>query len=196
MKLILATKNSGKVRELSQILKSHEIITMTEAGYEGEIEETGKTFEENALIKARAVCESLGLPAVADDSGLEVYALGMRPGIYSARYAGENTSYDVKIKKLLEEMEGKNDRRARFVCCAAICFPGGKSFIFKGEIPGSIALSPKGENGFGYDPVFLLDDGRTMAQLTNEEKNKISHRYRAFQKLSEFLEGFHPFDKN
>ncbi len=187
MKLILATKNNGKVHELAEILKGHEIITMSEAGFTEDIEETGKTFEENALIKAEAVCAASHLPVIADDSGLEVFALDMRPGIFSARYAGEGTSYKEKIEILLEELKDKTDRRARFVCCAALCFPDKRRYTFRGEVYGSIAFSPKGDNGFGYDPVFLFEDGRTFAEISAEEKNKFSHRSRAFHKLFDYL---------
>lgn len=187
MKLILATKNNGKVRELSEILKGHEIITMSEAGFTEDIAETGKTFEENALIKAEAVCAASHLPVIADDSGLEVFALDMRPSIYSARYAGEEISYEEKMKILLGELEDKKDRRARFVCCAALCFPDDRKYTFRGEVYGSIAFAPKGNNGFGYDPIFLLEDGRTFAEISAEEKNEFSHRSRAFHKLFDYL---------
>lgn len=190
MKLIFATKNKGKVNELSEILKDHEIITMSAAGFYKDIVETGKTFEENSLIKARAVCSALGKPSIADDSGLEVYALDMCPGIYSARYAGEKATDEDNIEKLLKEMRNVKDRHARFVCCAALAFPDGRSFTFQGEAYGTIGYSKKGSKGFGYDPVFIYKDGRTYAEIPAKEKNIISHRFRAFLRLSEFLKTF------
>lgn len=185
MRFVLATKNKGKVKELKEIIKGADIITMDEAGFHEDIEENGKTFEENALIKARAVCAALGLPAMADDSGLEVYALSMRPGIYSARYAGENATDADRVQKLLSEMDGKEDRRARFVCAAALCMPDGRETVCRGETNGNLLLSPQGTGGFGYDPIFVPDGfNKTFAELPAEEKNKISHRRRAFDKLS------------
>ena len=188
MRFILATKNKGKVKELKEIIKGADIITMDEAGFNEDIEENGKTFEENALIKARAVCRALGGSAIADDSGLEVFALEMRPGIYSARYAGEKATDADRVAKLLSEMDGKEDRRARFVCAAALCTPSGEEFVFRGETSGVLLTSPRGAGGFGYDPVFVPEGyEKTFAELSAEEKNKISHRRRAFDKLSETI---------
>ena len=188
MKIILATKNKGKVKELKEIIKGADIITMDEAGFHKDIEENGKTFEENALIKARAVCKALSLPAIADDSGLEVFALSMRPGIYSARYAGEKATDADRVAKLLLEMDGKDDRRARFVCAAALCLPSGIEYVCRGETNGVLLTAPRGAGGFGYDPVFVPEGfEKTFAELAAEEKNKISHRRRAFDKLSEII---------
>ncbi|MBO4897739.1 MAG: XTP/dITP diphosphatase [Clostridia bacterium] len=185
MRFILATKNKGKVKELKEIIKGADIITMDEAGFHDDIEENGKTFEENALIKARAVCKELGVPAMADDSGLEVFALSMRPGIYSARYAGENATDEDRVKKLLSEMDGKEDRRARFVCAAALCMPDGREIVCRGETNGNLLYAPQGTGGFGYDPIFVpVGFDKTFAEIPQEEKNKISHRRRAFDKLS------------
>lgn len=190
MRIIFATKNRGKVSEAREILDGVELITMTEAGYTEEIIEDGKSFEENALIKARSVCRATGCPCVADDSGLEVYALDMQPGIYSARYAGEGCSDRDRYEKLLEQMKDKSDRRARFVCAAAVCFPDGREFVCRGEAAGEILHAPEGEGGFGYDPVFFhRETGKTFAAMNADEKNKISHRKRAFEKLREIIQG-------
>ena len=188
MRFILATKNKGKVKELKEIIKGADIITMDEAGFHEDIEEGGKTFEENALIKARAVSSALGVPTIADDSGLEVFALSMRPGIYSARYAGENATDADRVAKLLSEMEGREDRRARFVCAAALCMPDGREIVCRGETNGNLLLAPQGTGGFGYDPIFVPEGfQKTFAEIPAEEKNKISHRRRAFDKLSETI---------
>ncbi len=184
MKYILATQNKGKVKELCKILSEDEIVTMSEAGFVGDIVEDGNSFEENALIKARAVCEKMGVPTIADDSGLEVYALDMRPGIYSARYAGEDATDEERVLKILSELEGKEDRRGRFVCAAAACFPDGREIVCKGIVEGVMLDSPKGNGGFGYDPIFKPNGfDKTMSEMTEEEKNAISHRKIAFEKL-------------
>ena len=184
MKYILATQNKGKVKELCKILSEDEIVTMGEAGFVGEIVEDGDTFEENALIKARTVCKKMGVPTIADDSGLEVYALDMRPGIYSARYAGEDATDEERVIKILSELQGKEDRRGRFVCAAAACFPDGREIVCKGTLEGVMMDSPKGDGGFGYDPIFKPEGyDKTMSEMTAEEKNAISHRKIAFEKL-------------
>ena len=189
MEIVLATSNKGKVRELQKILDNHTIMTMKEAGFSGDIEENGKSFEENALIKAREVCKAIGKVSVADDSGLEVYALDMRPGIYSARYAGEGASDAERNEKLLCELATSSDRRARFVSAAAICTPDGREYVCRGEVYGAINFAPEGENGFGYDPLFVPDGfDETMSQISNDRKNEISHRARAFEKLKEYIE--------
>ena len=185
MRLILATKNKGKVAELRSILEGYDIVTMTEVGFDDEIEENGLSFEENALIKARYISEKCGGACVADDSGLEVTALGMRPGVYSARY--EKTD-ERRIAKLLDEMKSKEDRSARFVCAAALCLPDGREFVSRGEVYGQIIDEPLGHNGFGYDPVFKSDEtGKTFAQMSEYEKNAVSHRRRAFEGLKKIL---------
>ena len=189
MKIVLATANMGKVSELRKILQNEDVITMKEAGFSDEIIENGNTFEENALIKARAVCEKLSAVAVADDSGIEVYALDMRPGIYSARYAGEDANDEERNIKLLSELEGKEDMRARYVCAAAVCLPDGKEYVCRGVIEGTIIKDARGDGGFGYDPIFVPTGfDRTMAQLSKDEKNTISHRAIAFNKLKDYLE--------
>ncbi len=190
MKFILATQNKGKVAELCKILSGDEIVTMGEAGFTEEIIEDGNSFEENALIKARAVCKKMGVAAIADDSGLEVYALDMRPGIYSARYAGENATDEDRVLKLLSELSGKEDRRGRFVCAAAVCFPDGREEVCRGVVEGMMMERAMGDGGFGYDPIFKPDGfDKTMSQMTSAEKNAISHRAIAFNKLKEILQG-------
>ncbi len=180
--LVAATGNIGKMKEFRRILSSFEIISMKEAGVSAEIEETGKTFAENALIKARTVMLATGKPSFADDSGLAVDALDGAPGIYSARYAGENATDKQRIEKLLKELEDvPEDRRgASFICVIAYITPDGEEKIFKGECRGKIDIAPRGENGFGYDPVFLVPEyGKTFGELSEDVKNKISHRARA-----------------
>lgn len=179
MRYILASNNKGKLKEMKTILESFgaQVISQSEAGLKLEPEETGETFEENALIKARAACAALGEPSVADDSGLVVDALGGEPGIFSARYGGDACESDeARVELLLRNMQGKENRSARFVSCIACVFPNGDVVCARGQCEGKISNIPKGEGGFGYDPVFLLPSGLTMAEISPEEKNKISHR--------------------
>ena len=194
MKLVLASKNPHKLKELEEILSGLgvEVMLESEAGVDVEVEETGTTFEENALLKAKAVCEASGLPAVADDSGLCVDALNGAPGVYSARYGGEGLDDPGRCRLLLENLRGQLDRRGKFVSAICCCFPNGDTVTARGECPGTIAYAPRGENGFGYDPIFFLPSlKKTFAQLTPEEKNAISHRGNAladFQaKLADYL---------
>lgn len=189
--LVVATGNMGKMNEFRRILPSFSFVTMKEAGFFEEIEENGQTFEENALIKARAVCSATGQAAIADDSGLAVDALGGAPGIYSARYAGENATDPERIAKLLEELKDvpAEKRGAAFVSVIAYVTPQGEEQTFRGECRGVIALRPEGENGFGYDPVFFVPHlGKTFAQMQGEEKNAISHRARALALFKAFME--------
>ena len=193
MKLVLASKNEKKLWEMDEILSSLgiEVISEAQAGVDVEVEETGTTFEENSLLKAKAVMEASGLPAIADDSGLCVDALGGAPGVYSARYGGPELDDTGRYRLLLENMKGQ-PRGARFVSVITCCFPNGDVLTARGECPGTIAFAPMGEGGFGYDPVFFLPKlKKTFAQLTPEEKNAISHRglaLRAFrEKLEEYL---------
>ena len=185
MKIIAATSNAGKLREIKKIFSSMEIISMKDAGIDIEVEENGKTFEENALIKARAIAQMCDSPVLSDDSGLCVDVLGGAPGIYSARYAGENASDEEKYKKLLSELDGKTDRNAHFVSSVVLVYPDGRELTAEGAVHGRIGYEPKGENGFGYDPVFIPDelDGRTFAEASDDEKNSISHRKRALTAL-------------
>ena len=168
-----------------------EILSMKEAGVSADIVEDGKTFEENALIKARAICKLAGEMVLADDSGLEIDYLNKEPGIYSARYMGEDTSYHIKNKSLIDRLEGVPDekRTARFVCAIAAVFPDGKELVVRGTVEGIIGYEEKGENGFGYDPIFYLPErGCTTAELSPEEKNSISHRGNALRLMNELLE--------
>ena len=192
-KLIFATGNADKMREIREILADlpYEIISMKEAGIRADIVEDGKTFEENAVIKAKAVMKLTGELVLADDSGLEIDYLNKEPGIYSARYMGENTSYHIKNQNLMARLEGVPDekRTARFVCAIAAAFPDGTVETQIGTIEGRIGYEEKGENGFGYDPIFYVPEfGCTTAELTEEQKNKISHRGRALTKMRAILE--------
>ena len=183
--IILASNNKDKVKEVKEILKGYDIISMKEAGIDVDIEENGTTFEENALIKARAIMKLTGQITMADDSGLEIDYLNKAPGVYSARFMGHDTSYDIKK---LEGVKG-SDRSGRFVCAIAVCFPDGREIVKRGTMEGLIAEEIKGDNGFGYDPiVYLPEYGKTSAQLDPEEKNKISHRGKALALIKEELD--------
>lgn len=190
--LVIATKNAGKLNEFKQMLGElpYRIVSLADFP-KIEIREDGRTYDENALIKASIVAAKTGLPALGDDSGLEVEALGGKPGIHTARYAGEGASDEDNIKKLLSEMENVpwEKRQARFVCSLALVFPAGASFVESGFCSGMIARKPCGVHGFGYDPVFYIPEyGRTMAELPDDEKNRISHRARAVEKIKKHLE--------
>ena len=188
MKLLAATGNKHKIKEISRILSpmGYEVITPAEMGIDIDPEETGLSFLENATIKAKAFATLADIPVLADDSGLEVDALGGEPGIYSSRYA-EGTDAD-RVTKLLKNMEGQKDRSARFVCEVVMIFPDGKTVSAKGECKGTIAAAPAGDGGFGYDPVFYMESfGKTMAELTEDEKNSVSHRGNALENLRKKL---------
>ncbi|GAB6283029.1 MAG: hypothetical protein STSR0008_17830 [Ignavibacterium sp.] len=190
MKIILATKNKGKLKEIQDIFKNmnFEIVSLLDFENNFEIIEDGNSFEENAKIKAKYVFDKLKLPTIADDSGLCCEQLNGSPGIYSARYSGENTTDENNNKKLLNELSKfLKPHKAKFVCSAV--FYDGKNFICaEGELTGEIADEPKGENGFGYDPIFIADNYNvTNGELSLEEKNKISHRAKAFLKLKQLL---------
>ena len=192
-RIIFATGNAGKMREIREILADFggEILSMKEAGISTDAEENGASYEENALIKARAVAEKAGDAVVlADDSGLEIDALGGEPGIYSARYLGEDTSYRVKNANLIERLAGvpEEKRTARFVCAIAAVLPDGRELVTKAAVEGRIVYEEKGEGGFGYDPIFYVPEfGRTTAELSEEEKNQISHRGKALRLMKEEL---------
>lgn len=178
-RIVLATSNQGKLNEFKQILKNFEIVSMKEVGFTGEIEETGKTFRENAFIKAKAVADALNVPALADDSGLCVRSLSGAPGIYSARYSNEGTD-KANRDLLLKNMQGITDRSAKFVCVLAYVAPNGETIFAEGETSGKILEREEGTSGFGYDPVFYSDDlKKSMGVATAEEKNSVSHRARA-----------------
>ena len=192
-RIIFATSNAGKMKEIREILKDldAEIVSLKEAGIEADIIEDGQTFEENALIKARTIQKLTGCTVLADDSGLEVDALNKEPGIYSARYMGEDTSYDIKNANIIERLgdaEGEK-RSARFVCVIAAVFADGTEATCRGTIEGRIAHEPAGENGFGYDPIFYVPEyNRTTAQLGADEKNAISHRGKALRAMKEVIQ--------
>lgn len=193
MKIIAATKNSGKLAELAEILKSSpvELITWEEAGLgDLEIEETGSTCEENSFIKANAICEKTGLPALADDTGLFVDAADGEPGVNTARYAGEHGNDKANRDKLLKRLEGvpMQQRTAKFVTVITIVYPDGRKTVARGECPGYISETEKGERGFGYDCIFIPEGSdKTFAELPVEYKNSVSHRHAALVKLSEML---------
>lgn len=189
--IILASNNKDKVKEVKEILKGYDIISMKEAGIDVDIEENGTTFEENALIKARAIMKLTGQITMADDSGLEIDYLNKAPSVYSARFMGHDTSYDIKNKALIQKLEGvkESDRSGRFVCAIAVCFPDGREIVKRGTMEGLIAEEIKGDNGFGYDPiVYLPEYGKTSGELAPEEKNKISHRGKALALIKEELD--------
>ena len=188
MKIIFATHNAHKVSECKQIANGNlDIVSLSDIGYTDEIDETGTTLEENALIKARTIYQSTGENCFADDTGLEVDALDGRPGVYSARYAGENATYQDNVVKLLREMQDKTIRTARFRTVVALIIDG-EEFLFSGEVEGAISSACVGDGGFGYDPVFIpLGETLSFAQMSPEAKNSISHRGRAFQKLFAYL---------
>ncbi|AFQ58682.1 MULTISPECIES: XTP/dITP diphosphatase [Bacillaceae] len=190
---IIATHNPGKVKEFKEILepRGYDVKSLAEIGFTEEIEETGHTFEENAIMKAEAVAKAVNKMVIADDSGLSIDNLGGRPGVYSARYAGEQKDDQANIEKVLSELKGieKEQRTARFRCALAVSIPGEETKTVEGHVEGYIAEEPRGEYGFGYDPIFIVKDkDKTMAELTSDEKNKISHRADALKKLSKLLE--------
>lgn len=191
-KIVFATGNKDKMREIREIMADCdvEIFSMKEAGINVDIVENGTTFEENALIKAKAIAEHTDAIVLADDSGLEIDALNKEPGIYSARYMGEDTSYTVKNRNLIERLEGvpKEQRTARFVCAIAAVLPGGKELVTRQTMEGYIGYEPEGENGFGYDPIFFLEEyGCSSAALSREQKNAISHRGKALRAMRDML---------
>ncbi len=193
MKMVLASKNPKKLAEMRDILSGLgvEVVQESDVGVDVEVEETGTTFEENSLLKAKAVMEASGLPAIADDSGLCVTALGGGPGVYSARYGGEGLNDTQRYELVLNGLQGQIDRSAKFVSVVTACFPNGDVLVARGECPGLITYSPRGEGGFGYDPVFLVPETKkTFAQMTGAEKNAISHRGVALRKFKTELERY------
>lgn len=194
-RIIFATGNKNKIREIHEILGDlgWEILSMKEAGIDLDIVEDGTTFEENALIKAKAVAAQCNDIVLADDSGLEIDCLNKEPGIYSARYAGEDTSYDIKNQMLLDRLQGvpREKRTARFVCAIAAVVPGHEPIVVRGTIEGYIGDKPAGENGFGYDPIFYVPDlNCSTAELSPEEKNARSHRGNALRAMREELKQY------
>ena len=191
-KIVFATANEGKVKEIKEILKDFpiEVVSMKDMGITADIEENGDTFEENSLIKARALVKLTGLPALADDSGLEVDYLNGEPGIYSARYLGRDTDYDYKNNYIINKLSEAQDkeRSARFVCVISLVLPDGREFVERGVVEGLIGYEQRGENGFGYDPIFYLPEyGKTSAELSPYEKNKISHRGKALSAMKKLI---------
>ena len=190
MKFVLATHNPGKLKEMADILSGLgvEVVSPADVGISVDVEETGTTFAENAMLKAKAICAASGLPAIADDSGLCVDALNGGPGVYSARYGGEELDDRGRYTLLLQNMRGQTTRAAHFACAIACAFPGGGELTAEGRCDGAIAFAPMGTAGFGYDPVFLVPEkGGTFGQLTAEEKGAISHRGKALRAFSEKL---------
>lgn len=194
MKIVISSRNQKKIRELRDIFaksipeNTPELLSLDDIGFEGDVEENGATFEENALIKAKAIHDFCGLPVFADDSGLCANALGGEPGIYSARYSGEEKNDEKNIDKLLENLKDKSDRSAYFVSVVAYIDKNGESRIFRGECHGTITHERMGEGGFGYDPVFYVEEYRkTFAQIGNDVKNKISHRAVAMEKFTQAI---------
>ncbi len=187
-KLVVASGNKGKLREIQTLIgNKFNVVSMADEGFDVEVEENGSTFEENAIIKAKAVFELCHCPVISDDSGLMVDALGGAPGVYSARYAGEPCDNDKNNAKLLSALEGTNDRRARFVSVVAF-YDGTRTITAEGTVEGAITLEKKGTNGFGYDPLFYsFELEKTFGEATNEEKNTVSHRARALASLVEKL---------
>ncbi len=186
--LVLATNNKNKVKEFREILKDFpiEIKSLNDFGPIPEVVEDGKSFDDNAYKKAFHTAKVLGLPAIADDSGLEVEALDGAPGVYSARYSGPDATDDLNCKKLLQELEGETNRKANFTCVISIATPGGPALTYESKCFGTILEEKRGENGFGYDPLFFYEElGKTFAELDGEEKNRVSHRGKALAEIKE-----------
>ena len=184
MKFVLATHNPGKIREMSNILSGLgiQVVSPAELGITVDVEETGTTFAENAMLKAKAICAASALPAIADDSGLCVDALNGGPGVYSARYGGEGLDDRGRYMLLLETMRGQTTRAAHFACAIACAFPNGDELTAQGRCDGTVAFAPMGEGGFGYDPIFFVPEkAKTFGQLTAQEKDEISHRGRSLK---------------
>jgi XTP/dITP diphosphohydrolase len=190
VELVLSTRNAHKLREFESLLEPHRVVPLRE-----DVElppETGVTFEENALIKARAAAAATGRVAIADDSGIAAAALGGRPGVYSARYAGESATDEENLAKLLDEVPDDGDRRVAYVCVLAYVDPGGETHVVEGRCEGTLTHEPRGAGGFGYDPAFVpadRDDGLTMSELSQADKDVISHRGRAARALVQWLDG-------
>lgn len=191
-RIIFATGNQGKMKEIREIMSniSDKIFSLKEAGIEADIDENGTTFEENAIIKAKTICELTGQIVMADDSGLEVDYMDKAPGVYSARYLGEDTPYSIKNAAIIKNLENAkgDERSARFVCVIAAAFPDGRVITSRGVIEGLIGYEEKGDNGFGYDPIFYVPEyNMTTAQMNSEQKNQISHRGKALRLMKEKL---------
>lgn len=190
MKVLLASNNGHKIKEIKEILGDFfDVVSLREAGVESDPEETGATFEENARIKAVAGMKASGMPCIADDSGLEVFALDGLPGVMSARYAGGHGDDSANNEKLLRELENASDRSARYVCVICMAFPNGHEIVARGECRGTILKEARGKGGFGYDPLFLFPQfGKTFAEITADEKNEVSHRKAALREFEKIWE--------
>ena len=190
VKVLLASNNGHKIKEIKEILGDFfDVVSLREAGVESDPEETGATFEENARIKAVAGMKASGMPCIADDSGLEVFALDGLPGVMSARYAGGHGDDSANNEKLLRELENASDRSARYVCVICMAFPNGHEIVARGECRGTILKEARGEGGFGYDPLFFFPQfGKTFAEITAEEKNVVSHRKAALREFEKIWE--------
>lgn len=187
-KLVVASGNAHKLKEIAEIFQDFEVVSQKQMGFDEEVEETGKTFAENALIKARAAAKALNCIALADDSGLCVDALGGAPGVHSARYSGTHGNDAANRALLLKNLEGVTNRKANFTCALALVEPSGKELVVEGKTYGKILVEERGTGGFGYDPLFESDDlKKSFGVATSEEKNSVSHRYRALQKLRTVL---------
>lgn len=190
MKVLLASNNGHKIKEIKEILGDFfDVVSLREAGVESDPEETGATFEENARIKAVAGMKASGMPCIADDSGLEVFALDGLPGVMSARYAGGHGDDSANNEKLLRELKNASDRSARYVCVICMAFPNGHEIVARGECRGTILKEARGKGGFGYDPLFFFPQfGKTFAEITAEEKNEVSHRKAALKEFEKIWE--------
>ena len=188
-KVVIATNNLGKIKEIKEILKDYEILTLKDMNCEIEVEEDQDTFEGNAMKKAKEIAEVLKMPAIADDSGLCIDILKGWPGVYTARFLGENATQEQRNNAILEKMKKEPERMARVRCCMAY-YEDGNFILGKGEVEGKIAIQKRGKNGFGFDEIIELPNGKTFAELTLDEKNQISHRKLALQDLKENLQKF------
>lgn len=191
--IVIATKNPGKAKEFQEMFAplGYQVKTLLDYPEIPDVEETGQTFQENALLKAKEIANQLNCPVIADDSGLAIDALGGRPGVYSARYAGEPKNDERNIQKVLEELKDvpDNERTAHFICVLAVVVPGREPLLFEGRCDGVILREKRGENGFGYDPIFYVSErGKTMAEMTPAEKHSVSHRGKALAKFKNWLE--------
>ncbi len=187
-RVVLASKNIDKIAELEAVLVAAGVVDEVVRGLEWpDVVEDADTLEGNALKKAREVCAAVGLPAISDDTGLEVASLGGAPGVYTARYAGPDATYDDNVEKMLREMEGLEERSAVFLTAAALVLPDGRELVVEGRLDGVISTERRGSGGFGYDPIFELPDGRTLAEIPAAEKNGLSHRAKAVNSLIEAI---------
>lgn len=189
-RIIIASGNQHKIEEFRTLFAplGIQVISMQECGQFEEPQETGTTFAANAVIKAEALCAQLGCAVISDDSGLEIDALNKEPGVYSARYLGHDTSYEIKNQNLIERVADQADRTCRFVCAIALARPDKPTEVFEGTVEGTVAFAPSGDKGFGYDPIFFYPPlGKTLAEASEEEKNEVSHRGKAMRLLMEYL---------